>query len=362
MTNMNSIKRGFDLRGTLECGWNIFKRKGYSNHPRDISVNHDYIDHLAESGLNCIVVFWTNAGGFNDAWHEAVEHAHAVGLKLIRAIYGFSGGGSEYTMAEPDAPAHLLRTGVKGPDIALCPHDAETRAWMGDILADRLAPGVDGIDIEPAREIGRNCVCDRCRILRPYQWDAFVIGIIAERLYAIKPDAEILLHLSMATDRPGKQQMSTDLQGLPESIRHIFAWGADDESSLVDWLDADPRFEPFAKLGRVLLFPDGTPAVLSVQERVARTFRWCKLAADRGKTGYLFDYRIFGGREWQGHEADVPRTRTGGKRPASVALMGAAMKNPYLDEAGRHELIARLKSECDWDLDHPARFYNSPAG
>ncbi len=358
---MHQTERGFDLRGTLECGWNLFCRKGYSNHPRDISVNRAYMDHLAESGLNRLVVFWTNARGFSDAWCEAVDYAHAVGLKLIRAIYGFSGGGSEYTMAEPDAPVHLLRRGARGPNTALCPHDAESRAWMGGILGERLAPGVDGIDIEPAREIGRNCICESCRALRPFQWDALVIGFLAERIHALKPDAEILLHLSMAPDKPGKQQMSRDLRCLPESIRHIFAWGADDEASLVDWLDADSRFEHFAKLGRVLLFPDGTPAGLPVAERVARTFRWCRLAADRGKTGYLFDYRIFGGREWQGHETDVPHTRRGSTRPASIALMGAAMNNPYLDEDGRLELIARLKSECDWDLEDPARFYNSPA-
>ncbi len=358
---MYQTERGFDLRGTLECGWNLFCRKGYSNHPRDISVNRAYMDHLAESGLNRLVVFWTNARGFSDAWHEAVKHAHAVGLKLIRAIYGFSGGGSEYTMAEPDAPPLLLRRGARGSGTALCPHDAESRAWMGDVLSERLAPGVDGIDIEPAREIGRNCVCERCLALRPFQWDALVIGFLVERIHAIKPDAEILLHLSMPPDKPGKQQMSRDLQCLPESIRHIFAWGADDEASLVEWLDADSRFEHFAKLGRVLLFPDGTPGGLPVEERVARTFRWCRLAADRGKTGYLFDYRIFGGREWQGHETDVPHTRQCSRLPASIALMGAALTNPYLNEDGRLELIARLKSECDWDLEDPARFYNSPA-
>ena len=361
MTHMNSTKSGFDLRGTLECGWNLFFRKGYSNHPRDISVNQAHVDHLAESGLNRLVVFWTNARGFNDAWHEAVEYAHNVGLKLIRAMYGFSGGGSEYTMAEPDAPAHLLKRSAKGPDTALCPHDAETRAWMGRIVAERLAPGVDGIDIEPAREIGRNCICEQCRALRPFQWDALAVDILTERIKALKPDAEILLHLNMPSDKPGKLQMSRDLRCLPESIRHIFAWGADEETSLVDWLDADTRFEHFAKLGRVLLFPDGTTAAIPVHDRVARAFRWCRMAAQRGKTGYMFDYRIFGGREWQGHETDVPHTRHTGKRPASIALMGETMRRPCLDEDDRRELIARLKVECDWDLEDPARFYKSPA-
>ena len=28
-------KSPFSVRGTLGCGWNIFIRKGYSNHPRD---------------------------------------------------------------------------------------------------------------------------------------------------------------------------------------------------------------------------------------------------------------------------------------------------------------------------------------
>lgn len=360
MTDMNSTERGFDLRGTLECGWNLFFRKGYSNHARDISVNRAHLDHLAESGLNRLVVFWTNARGFNDAWHEAVEYAHNAGLKLIRAMYGFSGGGSEYTMAEPDAPPHLLKPSARGPDTALCPHDAEARAWMGRIVAERLAPGVDGIDIEPARDIGRNCICEKCRALRPFQWDALVVDILTERIRALKPDAEILLHLSMPPDKPGKLQMSRDLRCLPESISHIFAWGADDETSLVDWLDADTRFVHFAKLGRVLLFPDGTPAGIPVHERVARTFRWCRLAAQRGKTGYMFDYRIFGGREWQGHETDVPHTRYTGKRPASIALMGEAMNRPCLDEDERRELIARLKVECDWDLEDPVRFYKSP--
>ncbi len=113
----------------------------------------------------------------------------------------------------------------------------------------------------------------------------------------------------------------------------------------------------FAKLGRVLLFPAGTPPSDSTEVRIARLFHWCRLSAERGKTGFLFDYRIFGGTEWQGHEKEEPYTRAGDRLPASVALMGAAMSDPYLDDAGQRNLVARLRRETEWDLDDPERFY-----
>ena len=349
-------RTGFEIRGTLECGWNIFHRKGYSTDPGDISVNHAYLDHLAEAGLNWLVVFWTNGEGFRKAWEEAAEYAHAKGLKIARAIYGFSGGGPEHTMAEPDAPGHLLVPSSWGPDTALCPHDEATRAWMTEILADRLEPGLDGIDIEPAREIGRNCICERCGALSPYEWDVMVVNFLTERIHAIRPDAEVMLHIKMDPDREGKRRMAEAFEDIAGDVRHIFAWGGDEEASLVDWLDAALRFEHFAKLGRALLFPEGRPEN-AVEDRVTRTFSWCRMAAERGKTGYLFDYRIFGGKERQGHEGVVPYTRQGGRLPASVALMGAAMQDPYLDEAGQRELIAQLRAETDWDLEDEGRYY-----
>ena len=345
----------FNFRGTLECGWNIFNREGYSNDPEDISVNRTYLDHLAEAGLNWSIVFWTNASGFNDAWNQAVEYAHSNDIKLARAVYGFSGGGPEHTMAEPDVPVHLLRPSARGEHTALCPYDDETREWMAGILSERLAPGLDGIDIEPAREIRRNCICEQCQALEGYEWDVFVINFMADRIQILSPACEVLLHLKMAPEGPGKRRMSTTLQGLRPHIRHIFAWGADDELSVTDWLDADPRFEPFTKLARVLLFPEGINPTPSLEERVARTFSWCKLAADRGKSGHIFDYRIFGGTEWNGK--NTPTTRSGDRLPASIALMGAAMADPYLDNQDQKALLSELRNNCDWDLDSPERFY-----
>lgn len=254
----------FEVRGTVECGWNIFHRKGFSNDPRDIAVNYDYLNHLSDAGVNWAVVFRANSAGFGDAWKEAVRYAHSVDVKVARAIYGFSGGGSEYTMAEPDAPEHLLRPSSRGPNTALCPHDEETREWMANILSERLAPGVDGIDIEPAREIGRNCICADCLGLRPFEWDVFVINLLTDRIHSLDPKIEVLLHLKMDRKKTDKQTMSEELHALRKEVRHIFAWGADEETALVDWLDADPRFEHFAKLGRVLLFPEGIPSEISV--------------------------------------------------------------------------------------------------
>jgi hypothetical protein len=243
-----------------------------------------------------------------------------------------------------------------GTDTALCPHDEETREWMAGILADRLEPELDGIDIEPAREIGRHCICGQCSALGPHEWDVMVVNFLTERIHEIRPDAEVMLHIKMDPDRGGKRRMAETFRGITEQVRHIFAWGADEETSLVDWLDAAPRFEHFAKLGRALLFPE-VGADHPVETRVARTFSWCRTAAGRGKTGYMFDYRIFGGRERKGHEQADPYTRRGVQLPASIALMGAAMQDPYLDEAGQRGLIARWREETDWDLEDEGRFY-----
>lgn len=347
----------FDVRGTIECGWNVFHRKGYSDDPQDIAVNYDYLDHLSQAGVNYLIVFWTNSERFDEAWEKAVPYAHALEIKVARAVYGFSGGGPEHSMAEPDVPEHLLRTSSRGPDTALCPCDDETRAWFAETLKKRLEPGMDGIDIEPAREIGRHCICSECRSLHPYEWDALVINFLADGIHSLRPGAEVLLHLNTNMMKADRGRMREEYAKLRENVQHIFAWGADDEASLIDWLDLDPRFEPFAKLGRVLLFPEGKPPAWPAEERVAGVFRGCRLAADRGKTGYTFDYRIFGGREWQGHGDELPSTRVSRRQPASIAVMGAAMRDPYLDERGQRDLLDRLRAETDWDLDDPAYFW-----
>jgi len=348
----------FDIRATQECGWNVFLRKGWSTDPKDIGFNYRYLDHLAEAGLNWLLVFWTNAPEFDDAWHKVSERAHSLGIKLGRAIYGFGGGGAETTMAEPNVPAHLLRPSAKGPATAICPNEPEGREWMAGILAKCLEPGIDAIVIEPARETGRNCICEKCRAMRPFEWDAMIINFLAERLVRLKPDVKIMLHLSAVnTDRAAKRVMARELGGLSRSVEAMFAWGIDDEAAVTDWLDANPRFAAFTKLSRVILFPDGKPAAQPIEQRVERLFRWCRLAADRKKTAYSFDWRLFGGREWKGHETEPPTTWTARILPASLALMGAALADPYLDRPGQSELLRSLRPRTEWDLDDPAAFY-----
>src|SRR5512137_2208771 len=61
----------FAIRATQECGWNVFLRKGWSTDPKDIGVNYRYLDHLREAGLNWLLVFWTNAPEFREAWKKA---------------------------------------------------------------------------------------------------------------------------------------------------------------------------------------------------------------------------------------------------------------------------------------------------
>ena len=321
-------------------------------------VNYRHLDYLCESGVNWLLVFWTNAPEFNDAWFKASEYAHSIGLNLGRAVYGFGGGGPETSMAEPNVPDHLLKPSRKGPKTALCPFDQEARQWVADSLVSRLQPEIDGIIIEPARETSRNCICDQCMSLRPFQWDTMVINFIADRLLTMKPGLNIMLHLSaVKTSRSEKQVMSADMAGIRKEVNHIFGWGTDDEESLIDWLEADPRFDAFTKISRVILFPDGKVPETSAGERVAKAFHWCRLAAERGKTGYSFDWRYFGGTEWTGHGNEFPSTRILRKMPASLAVMGAAMKNPYLDAKEQRELLRMLRSNTEWDLDDPAIFY-----
>lgn len=358
---MNRRKPFFSVRGTQECGWNIFRRQGSYDAPRDVTVNISYLDHLSRAGVNYLMVFWANAEGFDSAWREAVRHAHGVGLKLLRAVYGFSGGWPETAMAEPNPPRQLLRPSPQGPATALCPHEDEAREWLASVLKKRLEPGVDGIVIEPGRALGRNCICAKCRAIHPYAWDVLVINFMTDQIHGLKPDADIFLHLNtgeMRTDRP---RLRDEYAQIREGVRHMFGWGVDDEASILDWLCLDSRFEHFAKLGRVLLFPKGEIPEAPVTERVARVFRWCRLSADHGKKGYTFDYRIFGGTEWQGHSKDMPTTRISSQMPASVGVMGAAMCNPYLDENGQREFLDRLRVESDWDLDDPAYFWKGTA-
>ena len=348
----------FLVRTTQECGWNVFVRKGSSTDPKDIALNRTHLDFLREAGLNWLLVFWTNAPEFNDVWQQAVDHARSIGLKLGRSVYGFGGGGAETTMAEPNVPRHLLRPSKIGTGTAMCPHDPETREWVAKALAVRVQPDIDGILIEPAREAFRNCICERCRALRPFEWDTFIINFMADHLLALKPGIEIMLHLNVTGNGPeADRAMAADLAGLRKPIRHIFAWGTDDERSLVDWLDADPRFCPYIKYSRCLLFPDGAAPAASAAERAGKVFRWARLAAERGKKAYSYDWRIFGGTEWQGHKKSGPATRLCRRMPASIALMGAAMQDPYMAAPAQRKLLERLRKSTEWDLDDPKVFY-----
>ena len=352
---MNNRHR-FEFRGVYECGWNVFIRNGYSTDPRDISVNYRYIDHLSEAGINWLIVFWTNGRSFDAAWKAVADYAHSKGIKVARGMYAYTGGGPEHTMAEPDAPPSLLRTSPKGERTALCPFESESRAWMHAQLPSRLEPGMDGIFIEPARMVSRNCVCPSCSRLLPYEWDVMVLNDLADEIRKLNNDIPIFPYVYMTGGREEKKAMAAAYAGL-RHVDHIFAWGADDEETLIDWLEADPRFELFTKLGRVQLFPKGFPPQTPAEERAALVFRWCRLAAERGRSCYLFDYRIFGGTEWPGNKDGLPVTRISDKVPASLKLIGAAMSNPFLDAEGQRRLIAELRRTAEWDLDDPRTFY-----
>jgi hypothetical protein len=346
-----------EIRAVMECGWNIFNRNGFSDHPRDISFNRDYIDYLSQAGINWDLVFWTNARAFDDAWNQAVEYAHSVDVKLARTMYGFGGGGPENSMAEPDAPVGLLRDSPTGPKTAVCPHEEEARAWMSEVVVRRLEPNLDGLIIEPASQIRRNCVCPRCRALAPREWDVFVLNHLADVAQKHRPEIVLGCHLNRADPRESIETAAAELRRLSPSVQHVIAWGQDDDHRLVEWLDAEPRFTQFAKMGRVLLFPGDQPSRDPLEERVGRVFRWCRWGAERGKKAFVFDYRIFGGREFRRAEQALPVTRRSDRIPASLALIGAAMQNPAAEPDEQRELIARLRHETDWDLDDPLYFY-----
>ncbi len=373
-----SPARSFEIRSTQDCGWNTFLRKGRSTDSRDVSVNHRFLDHLREAGFNWLFVFWTHAAAFDDAWAEAVEYAHFLGIRVARAIYVFAGSetGEEYdpktdVMGEPDVPGHLLRMSAWGTRSALCPHDPQTLDWVSETLARRVHPSIDGILYEPVSGLSQECVCERCRALGRFELDTLMTRIVSQRLEKAKPGLPIMLHLNAAAQPRGnlraratRQDIARGLRGLPASIRCLFGWltdmtetETDTEESLVDWLDADTRFQAYVRMSRVMLFPDGRASTASLEERVAMAFRWARLAADRGKTAYSYDWRLFGGAEWKGHESEAPTTRACGKLPASLALMGQTMLDPYLDRSGQRDLLRRLRADAEWDLEDPAVFY-----
>lgn len=368
----------FEVRATQDCGRNTFIRKGWSTDPKGISVNYQFLDHLHEAGLNWLFVFWAQAPAFDEAWGEVSRYTHSHGLRVARAIYVFAGGETEaeyqldtHVMGEPNVPAHLLRMSAGGTKTALCPHDPETREWVAKTLEKRVQPAIDGILFEPPPDLSMECVCDQCRALSRLQLNVFMTKFVTEHLKKTKPDLEVMLNLNASTAlrrnwkiKYSRQDMAAAYRDLPTSIRYIFGWvtdmtatDTDNEAALIDWLDADPRFEAYTRLSRVILFPDGKIPTQSAEERTAMAFRWVRLAADRGKKAYSYDWRLFGGTEWKGHEKDMPTTRLSTRMPASLALMGATLKDPYLDEKGQRELLKKLRTTAEWDLDDPAIFY-----
>jgi len=354
----------FEFRGVYECGWNLFIKKGYSDKAEDVGVNYAYIDHLAQAGINRLIVFWANGPGYRKAWEGACGYAHERGVKLIKGLYGFCGGGPEHEMNEPGVPERLLRPSGSGAKNALCPFEPEAREWMKAALADRLYPSIDGISIEPAQEIGKNCACPRCEALLPYGWEPFAINLIAAEIKKIKGDAEIILHMHMNPDLGDARILNcaAAMRGLDAGVRHIISWGVDDDARLALYLSADRRFEHFGKLGRMRLFPGGAkPEAGTAYERAASVFDWCRASADAGKRGYVFDYRIFGGSERQGCEGRLPVTRITGRLPASLALIGMAMREPRLSRGAQREFLDGLRAECFWDIDEPELYYRGAA-
>jgi hypothetical protein len=347
---------GFIFRGVYECGWNLFIRDGFKATPDRIRVHYAYIDHLAESGINWLVVFWTNGSAFQSAWEDAAKYAKQKGIQLAKGMYAYSGGGPEYLMAEPDAPDSILTTSPKGEKTAICPFDEAGRRWVHSQLPDRLYPEIGGIFIEPSRMISRQCICPKCSLISAYEWDVLVLNDIADELRSLNRDILIIPYVYMPPDKEGMLQMAKAYKELKQ-INHVFAWGADDEQTLTDWLETDSRFEVYTKIGRVQLFPNGERPSASAEERAETVFRWCRRAAELGRTHYLFDYRVFGGREWQGHLDNSPVTRASSKIPASIKLMGAAMKDPYKETGEQKRLLASLRTNADWDLDDPGYFY-----
>ncbi len=370
--------RSFEVRSTQDCGWNTFLRKGRSTDPRDIRANERFLDHLHEAGINWLLVFWTNAPAFDEAWATVSEHAHSLGIRVARAIYVFAGSetGEEFdprtdVMGEPNVPSRLLRMSAWGTRTALCPHDSETLQWVRATLERRVHPAIDGVLYEPVSGLAEECACDRCRALGRFGLDVLMANLVTDQLRKAKPDLEIMLHVNASRRiRRGsrgtvsRQDIAVGLRDLRASIRHVFGWltdmtdeEVDTEASLVDWLDADPRFQAYTRLSRAILFPGGVTPAASVEERTAIAFRWARLAADRGKTAYSYDWRLFGGTEWEGHEREPPTTRIGTRLPASLALMGETMRNPSLDEKGQRDLLRRLRSTTEWDLENPSLFY-----
>jgi hypothetical protein len=184
-----------------------------------------------------------------------------------------------------------------------------------------------------------------------------MVNFVAEQVGKMKPGLEVMLHMNATGGKTVAQAMAAGLEGLPNTVHYIFGWNTDDEASFRDWLDADPRFQAFTHLQRTILFLDGKPSPLPIEERVAKAFRWARLAAGHGKKAYSYDWRLFGGTEWQGHKNGIPTTRLCARMPASIALMGATMKHPYLDEKGQRELLRNLRATTEWDLDDPVTFF-----
>ena len=370
--------RTFEVRATQDCGWNTFLRRGRSTDPRDIRPNLRFLDHLHEAGFNWLLVFWANASAFDESWARVSEHAHSLGIRVARAIYGFAGTetGEEFdpgtdVMGEPCVPSRLLRTSAWGTRTALCPHDGETLAWVEAALARRVDPAIDGILFEPVSGLAEECACERCRALGRFGLDVLMTRLVTDRLRRLRPDLEIMLHANASRrmrrgsrEPVSRHDIALGFRELPQSIRHVFGWltdmtdeEVDTEASLVDWLDADPRFQAYTRLSRAILFPGGVEPAAPVEERTAAAFRWARLAANRGKTAYSYDWRLFGGSEWEGHEREPPTTRIAAKLPASLALMGETMRDPRLDAKGQRELLRRLRKTTEWDLESPALFY-----
>jgi hypothetical protein len=43
--------------------------------------------------------------------------------------------------------------------------------------------------------------------------------------------------------------------------------------------------------------------------------------------------------------------------PASLAVIGAAMKHPFMDAYEQRQLLMELRANAEWDLDDPRLFY-----
>ncbi|MEA1951224.1 MAG: VCBS repeat-containing protein, partial [Planctomycetota bacterium] len=284
-----------------------------------------YIDWLSEWKINAVTLLWCNYPAYDKAYADFVRYAHSRGI-WVAAFFC------------PLVSLHEKPGDGKGS--MDCPRDIETRRWYLRRLIELITrkPQVDGIVMETPEHDGHYCRCEKCK-KNPYPGIKLLNEFVAE-IRKHRPDMPISFSLKEPTPTAAAAKQVAErlikLTGPTDSFGNSYRSRAD----RMHWHDLGPQYGTYLRPFRSRLKSKG-PA----SEEIDGVFYDFRLAADRGVWTYGTCYRFYGGKlgSYRVSKDDEMRKKYPARKgPFSLALLGEASFDPFVEGEARAEKVRRI--------------------